>query len=412
MSLLAAILVFGLIILFHEFGHFLLAKRGGVCVVEFSLGMGPRLFSFVKGGTRYSLKLLPFGGSCMMLGEDEDFSEEERDEKAVKDIARKALLAEDGKADGYLEEDRQTGGYLPKDRPSDAPLPDTKVDAKTRSYGGLELPPGAVGVPFTETSVWTRFKVIAAGPFFNFILAFFCSFFVISYVGYDPAVISQVSTGYPAAEAGLLPGDVITELNGKNVKIFRDIQVFNTFHQGEEVTVRYERDGVKRETVLKPKYSEETNSYLMGISGGMYEKSNSIFTTAKYSAYEVRYWIDLTFKSLGMILKRQVSSDDIAGPVRIVTMIDETVKESSEFGLMVVLVNLANMCILLSANLGIMNLLPIPALDGGRLVFIVIEALRGRPIDREKEGMVHMAGMAVLMVLMVFILFNDIRNLF
>lgn len=391
LSLLAAILVFGLIIIFHEFGHFLLAKRGGICVVEFSLGMGPRLFSFNKGGTRYSLKLIPFGGSCMMLGEDEDFSDEDRDGRAKEHISDKAAL---------LEEE------------TDGPGAETASPAPIKQYAGIELAPGASGVSFNETSVWTRFSVIAAGPVFNFILAFFCACFVISYVGYDPAGVAQVMDGYPAAEAGIQAGDVITKINGKNIKIYRDILAYTNFHQGETLNIEYKRAGQKHSVTVTPKYSAENGGYMIGISGGMYKRPESIFRTAQYSAYEVRYWIDLTFKSLGMIVKRQVTADDIAGPVRIVTMIDSTVKESSEYGIMVVLVNLANMCVLLSANLGIMNLLPIPALDGGRLVFIILEALRGKAIDREKEGMVHMAGMAVLMVLMVFILFNDIRNLF
>ena len=392
LSLLAAILVFGLIILFHEFGHFLLAKRGGICVVEFSLGMGPRLLSMVKGGTRYSLKLFPFGGSCMMLGEDDDLSEEDRDEKARTDIAGKAAYG-DEEFKG-TEEDRSG-----------------QNKEKVRSYAGIELAPGATGVSFNETSVWTRFLVIAAGPVFNFILAFVCAFFVISYVGYDPAQVYDVVEGYPAAEAGLEPGDVITKINGKNIKIYRDVLAYTSFHQGETLNIEYRRGEKQYQAVIEPKYSEENKSYMMGISGGIYKRPESVFVTAKYSAYELRYWINLTFKSLEMIVKRKVTTDDIAGPVRIVSMIDTTVKESSEYGLMVVLVNLANMCVLLSANLGIMNLLPIPALDGGRLVFIILEALRGKPIDREKEGMIHMAGMAVLMVLMVFILFNDIRNM-
>ena len=264
---------------------------------------------------------------------------------------------------------------------------------------------------FNETSVWTRFLVIAAGPVFNFILAFVCAFFVISYVGYDPAEVYSVVEGYPAAESGIEPGDVITQINGKNIKIYRDVLAYTSFHQGETLNLEYRRGNELHQAVIEPVYSAENGSYMMGISGGVYKKPESVFVTAKYSAYELRYWINLTFKSLGMIVKRQVKTDDIAGPVRIVSMIDSTVRESSEYGLMVVLVNLANMCVLLSANLGIMNLLPIPALDGGRLVFIILEALRGRPIDREKEGMIHMAGMAVLMVLMVFILFNDIRNM-
>ena len=134
-SLLAALIVFSLIVLFHEFGHFLLAKRGGICVVEFSLGMGPRLFSFVKGGTRYSLKLLPFGGSCMMLGEDEGYDAPGETEKGSSCDQNQSLT--DGKTDRLL------------------------------------LPPGATGTYFNAVSAWTRFKVVVAGPVFNFILAWF-----------------------------------------------------------------------------------------------------------------------------------------------------------------------------------------------------------------------------------------------
>ena len=204
--MLAALLVFSVLILFHEFGHFLLAKRGGICVVEFSLGMGPRIFSFVKGGTRYSLKAFPFGGSCMMLGEDEDLSSE------------------------------------------------------------TDFPPGATGVPFHETSPWTRFKVVAAGPLFNFILAFLGAFFIISCVGYEPPVVSQVMDGYPAQEAGLQAGDVITKLNGKSIKIYGDITAYTGFHPGKTLEVEYKRDGEIYTAVLEPKYSEESGRYLIGIS--------------------------------------------------------------------------------------------------------------------------------------------------
>ena len=113
-----------------------------------------------------------------------------------------------------------------------------------------------------------------------------------------------------------------------------------------------------------------------------------------------------------MMVRGQVGAEDMAGPVRMVSIIDETVEETRQYGLETMLLSLANLCVLLSANLGVMNLLPIPALDGGRLVFLVVEALRGKPVDKEKEGMVHMAGMVVLMGFMVFVLFNDIAMLF
>lgn len=150
----------------------------------------------------------------------------------------------------------------------------------------------------------------------------------------------------------------------------------------------------------------------MGITGGTYRPTENILQTLEYGAYEVTYWIKLVVKSLGMLIQGQVGRDDIAGPVRIVAMIDSTVEMTRPYGLAIVLLELANLTVMLSANLGVMNLLPIPALDGGRLVFLLIEALRGKPVDPEKEGMVHLTGMALLMTLMVFILFNDISNLF
>ena len=140
---------------------------------------------------------------------------------------------------------------------------------------------------------------------------------------------------------------------------------------------------------MTPAYSEETGGYLMGISGGIPRAPKSLFETIQYSAYELRYMVDLTFQSLKMLVTGQVSRKDVAGPVGIVVMIDQTVEASSSYGILTVFINLANMCLILSANLGIMNLLPIPALDGGRLVFILIEAVRGKPVDPEKEGMIQ-----------------------
>lgn len=180
--------------------------------------------------------------------------------------------------------------------------------------------------------MWTRFLVIAAGPVFNFILAFVCAFFVISYVGYDPAEVYSVVEGYPAAEAGIEPGDVITQINGKNIKIYRDVLAYTSFHQGETLNLEYRRGNELHQAVIEPVYSAENGSYMMGISGGVYKKPESVFVTAKYSAYELRYWINLTFKSLGMIVKRQVKTDDIAGPVRIVSMIDSTVRRAANTG--------------------------------------------------------------------------------
>ena len=401
MSLIAAILVFGLIILFHEFGHFLMAKRGGIGVVEFSLGMGPRLFSVVKGGTRYSLKAFPFGGSCMMLGEDLDLEEdtEQDGDKWASGSRESAKDAQSREASGSRESRLDRKNAV---RQENQPGRENTV---------RQAHPECRGTFFNDTPAWTRFLVIAGGPLFNFILAFLGACFIISAVGYEPTDVYSVTKGYPAEAAGIRAGDVITHINGKRMHNYGDILNYISFHPGRTLTIAFRRGQEKQTAVIEPKFSEEYGRYLVGLSYGGRRRSESLFTTAKYGYYELCYWVDTTFESLKMIVRRQVGANDIAGPVRIVSMLDNTVKESREFGLMAVLLNLTNMCVLLSVNLGVMNLLPIPALDGGRLVFILLEALRGRPVDREKEGMIHMAGMAVLMVLMVLILFNDIRNM-
>lgn len=163
---------------------------------------------------------------------------------------------------------------------------------------------------------------------------------------------------------------------------------------------------------LTPRFSEEYQSYMMGVQFGGYQKIHGIGQLLHYSAYEVKYCVTSTIDSLGMLFRHQIRADEaVTGPVGIVNMVGETVQESRQISARAVVLTLANWVLLLSSSLGIMNLLPIPALDGGRLVFLLIELVRGKPVDPEKEGMVHMAGMAVLMALMVLVLFNDIRNL-
>ena len=342
MGIILAILVFGIIVFIHELGHFLLAKANKIRVDEFSLGMGPRLLSFVKGETRYSLKLLPLGGSCMM-GED---------------------------------------------------------DVDDMSEGS-----------FNSKSVWARMSVVVAGAVFNFLLALIFSMIVIGYTGYDEPVISGVVEGFPAQEAGLQEGDRIVKMNNKKINIWREISYYNMFHPGETVDLVYERDGEKYETTITPKKDEDGN-YLIGItSPAQYEKAN-LLTAMQYGIYEVKFWICTTLESLKMLVTGDVGVEQLSGPVGIVSVVDETYQQSKSYGVMIVIMQMLNIGILLSANLGVMNLLPLPALDGGRLVFMIVEAIRGKRVPPDKEGWVHGIGMILLLALMAFVMFNDVKKLF
>lgn len=356
---LAAVVVLGGIILFHEFGHYLLARLNGVAVVEFSVGFGPRILSWVskKTGIRYSLKLLPLGGSCGMLGE---FGEDE-DEK---------------------EE-----------------IPDVK------------------GVSFFDRGPLAKMAVIAAGPVFNFILAFVFSLVILSWAGIDPAVIAGTSEGMPAEAAGLREGDVITKLDGRKIHLSREISMYLMTAGQDPVQVEYRRydetssSWTAEHTVIQPEF-KDGRYYLGVILQGHRDAPESLVQVLQYSVYEVRYWILTVIDSLKMIVGGKVTTNDIAGPVRIVTIIDQTVEENTQYGFVTVVMNLLNLMVMFSANLGVMNLLPFPALDGGRLVFLLWELVTGHPVSQRIEGAVNMTGMALLMTFMVFVVWNDLRILF
>ena len=221
-------------------------------------------------------------------------------------------------------------------------------------------------------------------------------------------------------EAGFLSGDVVTDINGDGIVVSREIGVHFQFSplSGEAVDVTVLRDGQKITKSVVPKLvtnQKGKQQYMLGFSYGDREKLG-VLGTIKYSAYEVKYWIETTVKSLGAMIRGKVSKDEIAGPVGIVSMVgdmvDDTVKESKKSEeVRNVLLTLINFSILLSANLGVMNLLPIPALDGGRLLFLIIEWIRRKPLNPKFEGIVNFAGFAALMLLMVFVMFNDIMKL-
>lgn len=381
MGIILFLLIFSVIVIAHEFGHFIIAKSNGINVVEFSVGMGPCIVSFTRGGTKYAIRLLPIGGACMFEGEDglnqaKDGMEEEDDSK--KENEQKQTVSNQDVASQVIA--------------------DTQLGTKS----------GA----FPDAPLFARIATVVAGPIFNFILAFVFSMLIVGSYGTDLPIVQKVSEGGACEKAGIEAGDRIVALDGKKIHLYREISLLSLLNKGEDVQICYERDGVKKDVVVTPIYDEQAGRYYIGLYGvGEYQKFG-VLGTVKYSMYEVGYWIKTTIKSLELLIQGQVSKDDVQGPVGMAQTVTTIYDESKPDGIYYIYLNMLNFAILLSANLGVLNLLPFPALDGGRLVFLLLEAVRGKPVPPEKEGLVHFVGMALLMLLMVFVLFNDLSKIF
>ncbi len=344
-KIIAIILVFGIIVFVHEFGHFIVARLCKVKVNEFSIGMGPAIASFGRGETKYSLRALPIGGYCMMEGQMDD---------------------------------------------SDDPN------------------------AFNKKKPWQRLCILFAGAFFNFILAFVLAVVVCHYSYVDPPTISEVVSGSAAEEAGLSAGDTITAINGNRIYNFREISLFRmTTDPKKPVDVTFLHDGVSKNTVVNMKYDAESDSYMFGIRSDM-RKSNGFGDEVYYGLLEVRLQIKSVFMSLKTIFTGNFNKDDLSGPVGIANMMSDVIDEAEDaaeetgsgFGL--VLLNIVNFVVLLSANLGVMNLLPIPALDGGRIILVLFEAVTRKKVPADKELIITGIGAAILIIIMIFVLFNDI----
>ncbi len=343
MKIILAILIFSFIIIFHELGHFLFAKKCNVKVNEFTLGLGPTILSWGKGETKYCLNLLPFGGSCVMEGEDED-----------------------------SDSDRA----------------------------------------FNKKSLWERFQIVFGGPLFNFILAYILAVVYIAAIGVNDTTITDVMDGYAAQEAGIQAGDKIISLGNYKVHFYNEISIYTFLHADDEtIDVVYERDGKRNTATIVPKYSEETGRKMIGIQKAPEYKKLSPVGVLQYAAYNIKYQIYVTISSLRMLFTGQVSMNEVSGPVGVVSTISSVYDESISSGVFYVFINLTSIAILLSANLGVMNLLPFPALDGGRILLIAIEAVRGKKLNPEIENGINLVGFGLLMLLMIVVMYNDIVKL-
>lgn len=352
-SVIIALIIFSILVIIHEFGHFIIAKKNGIFVEEFSVGMGPLVLSKKYNETLYSIRLFPLGGFCRMLGEEEEHT----DERA-----------------------------------------------------------------FTNKSVLARMAVIVAGPFFNIAFAFIVMICLTLSSGFAQTTITNLDNKYPAAKSGLQVGDEIKKLDNQKILVYEDYQLIMMTASGKEMEVEVERNGEKKTFFITPEISEQTGQYILGftplIKNGTfaediegYQKAG-FFETIGVSFNKMIFLVKSTIIGFIRLVTLNVSSEEIAGPIGIVDVVGDTFEESIKISIGTAVVNMFSMAALLSANLGVLNLFPIPAMDGGRFVFLVIEGIRRKPINREKEGLINFIGFVLLMAFMVFVAYNDIMRIF
>ncbi len=337
LTALLAIIIFAVLIFVHELGHFIAAKALGVKVIEFSLGMGPKIVSRLWGETIYSLRLFPIGGFCSMEGEDQ------------------------------------------------------KVESK-RS--------------FSSKKPWKRFIILVSGAFMNILLGF------VLLVGINAAAdgfvepkIDRVVSSSAAEESGLRTGDKIVRVNGRAINIMEDFswEISNNKNPDARLDLVVKNDGQKRKVSVTPKEIDGNKTY--GII--LITRENSFLKSIENSFFKTVFYSRVVIDSLLDLITGKASFSQVSGPVGIVHEIGTAVESAKQTGISG-LRSLISLAVLLTINLGVFNLLPLPALDGGRILFVIIEILAGKPVPIEKEAIVHFIGIVFLLTLSIIIAFKDI----
>jgi regulator of sigma E protease len=351
-STIAIVLVLGILIFFHELGHFLMARLMRIGVSTFSLGFGPKLWGFTSGKTQYRLSAVPLGGYVKLVGESRD-----------------------------------------------TPVPEGFVEEES----------------FILRPPWQRMIVVAAGPIFNFILAWMIYFGLFWAMGQAEILptIGTIVDGSPAQEAGIRQGDRITDVGGSRIRNWTELATTIRTSEGEELRFTLERDGSRMTLEVKPRvdvqkniFGEEIKVPLIGISpaGDMVYTPLGPFDAAGAGLVQTWELIKLTVQGIVKLVERIIPLDTIGGPI----MIAQLVSEQAHRGLADVLALTA----LISINLGLLNLLPIPVLDGGHILFYAIESVTGRPLSEKWQQITIRIGLALLFALMALAVYNDLARVF
>lgn len=416
-TVIAFVFMFGLLVFVHEWGHLIFAKRAGMLAREFAIGFGPKIYSFTKNETLYTIRLLPIGGYVRVAGEDPEIIEikpghhigvELNEQGKVKNIIvnnkdkyPNAHVIEVDSID--LTHDLYIEGYEPQDFETKIRY---EVDPKAFFImDGMKTQIAPYDRQFQSKTKGQRAMQLFAGPLMNFILAIviFIIIGLLQGVPSDKAQIGEIVPNSPADTAGLMAGDEVLEIDGKIVTDWRDFTEVVRASANKEIDLVVLRDGEREQLVITPKEIViEGESF--GQVGVLHAYEKSFFKAITHGLNLTYETTKLVVVNLMMLITGQLSLDVLSGPVGIYDATDQIVQSG--------FMNYLMWTAMLSVNLGIINLVPLPALDGGRLIFIGIEAVRGKPIDPQKEGIVHVIGFMLLMLLMIVVTWNDIQRLF
>ncbi|ALX47465.1 RIP metalloprotease RseP [Lentibacillus amyloliquefaciens] len=416
-TVIAFIFMFGLLVFIHEFGHLIFAKRAGMLAREFAIGFGPKVFSFTKNETVYTIRLLPIGGYVRVAGEDPEiielkpgqhigleFGENGKVNKIIVNHKSKhpdARIIEVEHAD--LDHELIIQGYEPDEENEKL---DFQVDPKAffvMDEEETQIAP--YDRQFASKSVGKRAMQLFAGPMMNFVLAIVI-FLIVGFsqgIPVDEAQISGVVPDTPAEEAGFQVGDEVVQIDGSAISTWEEFTEIVRNNPEEELSMTVQRDGGTETLAITPAKIESQGAAI-GQAGVQRAFEKSFFGTFQYGFEQTYDTTTLILTNLGMLITGQLPIETLSGPVGIYDATDQVVQSGFTTFLM--------WTAILSVNLGIVNLVPIPALDGGRLLFVGIEAVRGKPMDPQKEGIVHFVGFALLMLLMIVVTWNDIQRLF
>ncbi|MGM9924099.1 MAG: RIP metalloprotease RseP [Bacillus sp. (in: firmicutes)] len=416
-TVVSFIIIFGTLVFVHELGHLIFAKRAGILCREFAIGFGPKVFSFTKNETVYTIRLLPIGGFVRMAGEDVEAIEIKPGYRVGlkfdsagkvntiilnnKDKYRDIKVVEVEEID--LEHKLYVRGFEDEE---DQVMQTFEVHPKAVVVqDGVEMQIAPYDRQFSSKTLGQRTMAIFAGPMMNFVLAIviFMVMAAIQGVVTDEPKLGKLTEDGVAISSGLKAGDEVQSINGTEVSTWTDVQQEIQKHPGKEIEFVVERGSKTLEIPVTPE-EVERGGKVVGVLG-VYAPTEKSFTgVISYGFTETYFWTKEIFTLLGKLVTGQFNIDMLSGPVGIYVSTEEVAKSG--------VIYLLKWAGVLSINLGIMNLLPIPALDGGRLAFFAVEAVRGKPLDKQKEGMVHFIGFALLMLLMLVVTWNDIQRFF